>query len=103
MGVPAHGWVRPSGQKEAGMASPASVPDAADPGAWARVRSALGIGSLRDWLFARTCQAAALSVIFLVGLILALLIVQALPALRTVGGALLTGTDWHPSYNPTPD
>lgn len=61
------------------------------------VRSTLGIGSLADWLFRQATQTSALLVLGLVGLIIALLTVQAWPAIRGLGPSILLSADWDPA------
>jgi phosphate transport system permease protein len=65
---------------------------------WQGVRSLLGIGSLADWLFRQISQSTALIVILLVGLIVALLSLQAWPAIRGLGVWILLGSDWDPTH-----
>ena len=83
------------------MATPKAPAGAGTPapagGAWQSLRSMLGIGSVPDWVFKLVCQAAALFVLLLVGLIVVLLAHQAWPSLRTLGAELLTGKDWAPN------
>jgi phosphate transport system permease protein len=65
---------------------------------WGGLRSALGIGSLADWMFRLVSQSSALIVILLVALIVALLSLQAWPAIRSVGASLLFGSEWDPTH-----
>jgi phosphate transport system permease protein len=85
------------------MATSKAPPGAAPPsprgGAWHALRSALGIGSAADWAFKLVCQSTAVLVLLFVGLIVALLSVQAWPAVRTLGTSLLTGRDWAPNLD----
>jgi phosphate transport system permease protein len=67
-------------------------------GFWRGVRFALGIGSPTDWLFKNLCLSSASIVLLLVGLILALLALQAWPAVRTVGAGILFGSTWDPNH-----
>lgn len=68
-------------------------------GPWHRVRSVLGIGSPADWLFRQLTQTSALAVVLLVLLIVALLSLQAWPALRGFGASILFGTNWDPTHD----
>jgi phosphate transport system permease protein len=77
--------------------APPRWPLAGPAGAWLKVKSFLGIGSLGDWLFKHVCQAAALLVIALVALIVVILTVQAWPAIHQVGWSILTSANWQPS------
>ncbi len=64
------------------------------------LRSWLGIGSVADWGFRQFCAAAAVLIIVILGLIVALLYVQAAPAFRQFGWQLVFSTDWDPNYRP---
>lgn len=68
-------------------------------GSWWNIRSLLGIGSLADWLFLQTTLSAALLVILLVGLIVALLSLQAWPALHSLGLSIVAGNNWDPTHD----
>jgi phosphate transport system permease protein len=68
-------------------------------GLWRSVRSLLGIGSSADWAFRQLCQSSALLIILLVGLIVALLFLQAWPAIRGLGTSILFSTDWDPTHD----
>jgi phosphate transport system permease protein len=68
-------------------------------GLWQKTKEVLGIGSLGDWLFKHVCQSAALLVVVLVVLIVLILSVQAWPAIRSVGTAIVTSTEWAPNRN----
>lgn len=72
-----------------------SVPDRSN--TWRNPRSALGIGSPTDWLFRQITQSSALLVIVLVLLIVALLSLQAWPAVRSFGIATVAGSNWDPA------
>lgn len=63
------------------------------------VRSARGIGSLTDGLFRLLAQSSALLVVVLVALIVALLSLQAWPALRGLGVVMVAGSDWDPTHD----
>jgi phosphate transport system permease protein len=66
-------------------------------GAWQALRSALGIGSPADWLFKALCLSSAAAVLAVVVLIVVLLAIQAWPAVRAVGAAILLSANWGPS------
>ncbi|HTU20690.1 MAG TPA: phosphate ABC transporter permease subunit PstC [Gemmataceae bacterium] len=69
-------------------------------GGWGQnVRSALGIGSPTDWLFGQIAQSSALVVLLLVLLIVALLSLQAWPAIRGMGISILVSRDWDPTHH----
>jgi phosphate transport system permease protein len=78
-------------------------PIARDPapsgGLWRAIRSGLGIGSPADWLFKSLCLSSASVLLGLVALILVLLVMQAWPAIRIVGGRILVGVTWDPSHD----
>ncbi len=63
------------------------------------IRSVLGIGSLADWLFLQITRASALLVIVLVLLIVALLMLQAWPAIRGLGMSIVLGNNWDPTHD----
>jgi len=63
------------------------------------IRSALGIGSLADWLFLQITRSSALLVIVLVLLIVALLMLQAWPAIRGLGMSIVAGSNWDPTHD----
>src|SRR5690348_3584878 len=65
---------------------------------WQGVRALLGIGSWADWLFRQVSQSCALIVVLLVGLIVALLSLQAWPAIRGPGASILASSDWDPTH-----
>jgi phosphate transport system permease protein len=70
------------------------------PGGWWRsLHSLLGIGSPTDWIFRQLAQSSALVVLLLVLLIVALLSLQAWPALRGVGVSILVRRDWDPTHD----
>ena len=72
----------------------APVPPAApSPGGWQSVRAFLGIGSVADWLFKSLCRSSAVVVILLVALIVALLSLQAWPAIRQPGSGGVHGQE----------
>ncbi len=82
------------------MPTPTTAKKSTTPGRLASfVRSALGIGSPADWLFKNLCLSAASVLLLLVALILVLLLMQAWPAVRTVGARILVGTTWDPNHN----
>ncbi|HEY7309074.1 MAG TPA: phosphate ABC transporter permease subunit PstC [Gemmataceae bacterium] len=62
-------------------------------------RSVLGIGSPADWLFKHLCLSSAAVILLLVVLILVLLVLQAWPAVRTVGVRILVGSTWDPNHD----
>ncbi len=68
-------------------------------GSWQRVRSGLGIGWLADWIFRCLAQSSALVVLMLVGLLVALLTLQAWPAVRGVGTSIFLDIDWDPKHH----
>jgi phosphate transport system permease protein len=68
-------------------------------GFWRSIRSALGIGSVTDWLFRQITQASALIVLLLVALIVALLSLQAWPAIRSLGWSMVVGSNWDPMHD----
>ncbi|HTU89844.1 MAG TPA: phosphate ABC transporter permease subunit PstC [Gemmataceae bacterium] len=68
-------------------------------GSWWDFRSTLGIGSLADWLFRQITQSSALLVVLLVALIVALLSLQAWPAMRGLGVAMVAGSNWDPTHD----
>lgn len=68
-------------------------------GSWRSIRAVLGIGSLTDWLFRQIARSSALLIVLLVALIVALLSLQAWPALRGLGMSIGTSSDWDPSHN----
>jgi phosphate transport system permease protein len=76
-----------------------SAEPASSRGFWQSARSALGIGSPADWLFRQLCQSSALIVILLVLLIVALLSLQAWPAIRSLGWSILFSSDWDPTHD----
>src|SRR5262249_24959196 len=74
--------------------SPASRPTSFS-GFLQSLRSVLAIGSPGDWMFKQICQWSALVVILLVVLILALLSVQAWPAVKEFGLGFFTSDEWN--------
>jgi phosphate transport system permease protein len=66
-------------------------------GRWQNVRTALGIGSPADWIFRHIAQSSSLVVLLIVFLIVALLALQAWPAIRGVGLSILVSSDWDPT------
>jgi phosphate transport system permease protein len=66
---------------------------------WRNIRSTLGIGSLTDWLFRQITRSSALIVLLLVALIVALLSLQAWPAVRGVGASIVVGSNWDPTHD----
>jgi phosphate transport system permease protein len=68
-------------------------------GTWRNLRALLGIGSLADWLFLKISQWSALVVILLVALIVALLSLQAWPAIRGLGWSIVVGSNWDPTHD----
>jgi phosphate transport system permease protein len=68
-------------------------------GRWQNVRSVLGIGSLADAIFRQIAQSAALVVVLLVILIVALLSLQAWPAIRGLGASILVSPNWDPTHD----
>lgn len=69
------------------------------PSSTPRLRSLSGILSPADWLFRHLAQSSALIVLLLVALIVALLALQAWPALRALGTSLLFSADWDPTHD----
>jgi phosphate transport system permease protein len=67
-------------------------------GPWRKDHSARGVGSLADWLFQQITQSAALLVVFLVLLIVALLALQAWPAVRILGVSIAISANWDPVH-----
>jgi len=63
------------------------------------MRSMLGIGSLADWIFRQVTQSSALIVLLLVGLIVALLSLQAWPAIRALGTSIVLSGNWDPTHD----
>jgi phosphate transport system permease protein len=68
-------------------------------GFWRNARSALGVGSVTDWLFRQITQSAALIVVLLVALIVALLSLQAWPAIRGLGVSMVADNNWDPAHD----
>src|SRR5262249_24758971 len=66
---------------------------------WRNVVSTLGIGTPADWLFRQITQSSALVVILFVLLIVALLLLQAWPAIRGLGISMVTSSDWDPTHD----
>ncbi|MHB1423219.1 MAG: phosphate ABC transporter permease subunit PstC [Gemmataceae bacterium] len=66
---------------------------------WQSIRSLLGIGSPADWLFRQIAQSSALLVLVLVVLIVALLTLQAWPAIRGLGVSMVASSDWDPTHH----
>jgi phosphate transport system permease protein len=66
---------------------------------WRNVRSILGIGYRADWLFHQIAQWSALLVVLLVLLMVALLSLQAWPAVHGLGLSIAAGSDWDPTHD----
>src|SRR5579883_143931 len=72
------------------------------PAAGSRLRNAfsvLGVGSPADWLFRQITQSSALIVILFVLLIVALLSLQAWPAIRGLGVSMVASSNWDPTHD----
>ncbi len=57
------------------------------------------MGSPADWLFRQIAQSSALVVVLLVVLLVALLSLQAWPAIRGLGISIVVGRDWDPAHH----
>jgi phosphate transport system permease protein len=68
-------------------------------GRWRSLRSVLGIGSPADWLFRQITQSSALVVVLFVLLIVALLSLQAWPAIRDLGVSMVFSGNWDPTHD----
>jgi phosphate transport system permease protein len=66
---------------------------------WRNAFSVLGVGSPADWLFRQITQSSALIVILFVLLIVALLSLQAWPAIRGLGVSMVASSNWDPTHD----
>ncbi len=81
------------------MSATSNLSPSARGDSWRSIRSALGIGSLTDWLFRQIAQSSALLIVLLVALIVVLLSLQAWPAIRFLGASIATSSDWDPAHD----
>jgi phosphate transport system permease protein len=81
------------------MSATSNLSPSARGDSWRSIRSALGIGSLTDWLFRQIAQSSALLIVLLVALIVVLLSLQAWPAIRFLGASIGTSSDWDPAHD----
>ena len=68
-------------------------------GFWRNLRAMLGIGSLADWLFLQITQSSVLLVVLVIVSIVALLSLQAWPAIRGLGMSIVVGSNWDPTHD----